>query len=129
MREVSLPSGANLKLQIPPLDDALELFAAVCEEGKGIKVDPNAQADWDFMKDIAFTALASKKISACLWKCMEKSLYNDLRIDKKTFESEASRGDYLFVCVEVGKEALLPFVKNLFAQLGEVAAKIKGFLA
>ena len=119
MKEIKLPSGAVLKIQLAPFSDAKALYQAVLEEIKLIEISSKEDLTSVF-KNLACVGFSSKKIEQCLEVCFKKCLYNsgkgDLKIDKDTFEPIENRGDYLFVCVEVAKENILPFMKSLYAQ-------------
>lgn len=125
MREVTLPSGSTLKITPAPFPEARALYQAVVEEMKGLKLDPEAEIDVNFYKDVFCVGLSSKKIEAALWKCMERSLINDLKITADTFEPVEKRDDYLTVCFEVAQENIRPFTKSLFAQYGHIFAMIQ----
>ncbi len=123
MKEVQLPSGAILKITLSPFAVAKELFQAVSEEAKILKLNAEMEIDVNLIKDIVATGLASKKIEACIWECMKKATYNGLKITDETFEPEQARQDYLTVILEVAKENIMPFTKSLFAQYGDILKK------
>lgn len=121
-KEVKLPSGAILKIGLPPFAVSRDLYQAVLEEAKGILIGSKTEMA-SVYKDLFCIGFSSKKIEACLWKCFEHCQYNngqtgDLKIDKDTFEPEAARDDYMTVCMEVAKENIHPFAKSLYAEYG-----------
>lgn len=124
-KKVKLPSGAELTITAAPFADARALYQAVCEELKGLKFDPKAEVDVNFRKDIFCAALASKKVEEALWVCMSRALYDKKKIDLETFEPVGARQDYLLTCYEVGKENILPFMKSLYAQFGDIVDVLK----
>ena len=126
---IFLPSKAELKITLAPFKDAKELYQAVLDEAKVLKLDPNAEIDVNLMKDLVCTALSSKKIEAALWKCMARATYNDLKITEETFEPEAARDDFMMVCWEVAQANILPFVKSLSAVYAPIFQKAKSFQA
>jgi len=120
LKEILLPSGATLKVQLSPLIDAKALLSAVLEESKNLKIESQTDIDLGLLKDIVCAGFSSPKIDKALTACMKRALYNDLKIDDKTFEPEDARQDYLIVCFEVAKANLLPFMKSLSAKFGQV---------
>lgn len=129
MEEIKLPSGAVLSVSLPDFETAKALYQAVAEEVRGLKVDANTEIDANFWKDLFLTFISSKKIEACLWKCMGQALYNGLKIDKDSFEKEDARDDYFMVCYEVGKKSILPFSKSLYAKYSHILGTLKNSLA
>lgn len=120
MKEVKLPSGAVLNINVAPFKDSRNLYQAVLEEGKALKLDPGAEIDVNLYKDLACIFLASKKVENALWVCMGRCLYNGMKIVEDTFEPESARDDYLRVMFEVAKENVLPFTKSLYAEYSQV---------
>jgi hypothetical protein len=104
--EKKLPSGAILKFNIAPFAEGKALYQAVLEEFRGLKL----------FKDLFCVALSSSKIEAALNKCIERALYNDLKIGKDTFEDVEARQDYIPLCFEIAKENIAPFAKSLYAE-------------
>lgn len=128
-RLVSLPTGKELDITVSPFSISKALYQAVCEEVKNLKLDPEAEIDANFWKDIFCSGLSSKKIDLALDECMKRCTYGGLKIDKDTFEPVESREDYLLVCFEVAKDNITPFTKSLYAQFGTVFQKLKNTLA
>lgn len=129
MKEVTLPSGATLKITLAPFTQSRDLYQAFLEELKGLKIDPTEEVDASFIKDLGCVALTSKKVETALWTCMQRATYNDLKITLDTFEPEASRDDYFTVCLEVAKVNIQPFTKSLYAQYGHVLGMLRGVLS
>lgn len=125
MKEITLPSKAVLKIQLAPFADSRALYQALLEEAKGLKLDMSAEVDGNFYKDIFCVGFSSKKIEACIWKCMERCLYNDLKMTLDTFEAVEARGDYMQVLFEVTKENVSPFTKDLYAQFKTVSSMVQ----
>lgn len=115
-----LPSGAELKITLSPFEVSRNLYQAILEEVKLVKLDPLAEVDVNLFKDMFCAGFASKKVESCLWKCMERATYNSIRITPDTFEPKEAREDYLQVCIEVAKENVMPFMKSLYAQYKQV---------
>lgn len=120
MREVNLPSGAKLVIQLAPFAASKALYQAVLEEGARIKIDSGDLTDANMFKDVFCTALSSKKIESALWECMKRCTYNGLKIDAETFEKEDARQDYVDTCLEVAKDNIHPFVKHLYARYSTI---------
>lgn len=129
MTEISLPSGAVLKLGKIPFAEAMELNEAVIEELKSIHFTSDTEMA-TLYKDLFCTGFSSKKIKSALWKCMARCIYNggigELKIDKDTFEPEEARQDYASVCMEVAKFAMLPFLKPHSVAFYQILESLKG---
>lgn len=113
---ITLPSGANLQVQIAPFAVAKALYQACLREIKHVSL---ASGEWSVetaIKDLFCLGFSSGEIEECLWRCFDRCTYNKVRIDKDTFESVESRQDYVKVCVEVAKANIDPFVRGLFAE-------------
>ena len=129
MKEIKLPSGAILKITLSPFAVSRELYRAILDEAKGIKLNAGDEVDVNLFKDLACTMLASRNIEQCLWECMKKATINDIKITPDSFESVESRDDYITVCIEVAKENVLPFMKSLSAQYAPMLDVLKNNLA
>lgn len=128
IKEVKLPSGATLKIGLPPFEVSLALKEAVLEEGRTIAITSKTEMA-EVYKDLFCIGFSSKKIKACLWECFKYCQYNngqsgDLKIDKDTFEPLPAREDYMTVCMEVAKANIHPFVKSLYAEYGQFVTMI-----
>ena len=127
MKEVRLPSGATLKIDLPPFADSKALYQAFLKEAKTINIDAKSDVV-AIVKELVCIGFASPEVERCLWECFKRCLYNsgkgDFRITPDTFEPVEARGDYLMVCTEVAKENIFPFVKSLYAQYAHVIATI-----
>lgn len=127
MTEITLPSGAILKITIAPFAEAKALYQAVLEEIKQVDIKSNTDLASVF-KDLACVGFSSKKIEACLEACFKRCTYNsgkgDLKIDKDTFEPVEARIDYMAVSLAVAKENILPFMKSLYVEYQQYLAKI-----
>lgn len=112
MKDVELPSGAVLKIQVGSFAESKALYQAFLEEVRGIQLMASAEI-MNVFKDLACAAFSSKKIEAAMEPCLKRCLYNDGKIDKNTFEPTEAREDYMAVCVEVARENITPFLKSL----------------
>ncbi|MEI6420625.1 MAG: hypothetical protein WCP55_00280 [Lentisphaerota bacterium] len=124
MESVILPSGAELKITLLPLEDAWEIQRIVATEISALDVDIRSV---DFTKlqpqDILnlkkpfFQALSSSKLVDASKRCFSRCLYNGLKIDADTFESPKARGDYIFVIFNLLRANISPFFANLLSFL------------
>ncbi len=125
MREVTLPSGATLKIQVSPFTDSKALYQALLTELKAVHI--SAAVDMAALyKDLFCTGFSSPLIERCLWKCFERCTVEGLKIDKDTFEAIERRDDYMTVCLEVTKDNVGPFAKSLFAGYSEFLTMTEG---
>lgn len=124
MKEVTLPSGAVLKIGLAPFSDSKELFQAIMEEMKTVSLNME-EIDYDFLKNMLCTGFGSKRVEAAVNKCWAKCLYNGVRIDADTFESLEAREDYLTVYSEVAMANVTPFTKNLLSLLSPLMSTIR----
>lgn len=127
MKSVILPSGAELKIALSPFGISKDLYQAVLREIKGMGLDSKTDVS-ALYKEIFCTGMASKDIEKCMWECFKRCTYNsgngDLKIDEQTFEPSKAREDYMTVCIEVGKENILPFLKNLVSEFQRIFQEI-----
>lgn len=119
MKEVKLPSGAVLRIDSAPFENSKALYQAILEELRAVPIVGKSEVE-EMLKNMACATFSSKKVEAMTWACMEKVLYNNLRVSKDTFEPVEARGDYIVVCSEVIKENVSPFMKSLYAEFGQV---------
>lgn len=124
MKEITLPSGAKLKITLSPFAVSKALYLAALEEIQLVKLDANAEIESIF-KDLFCLGFSSKKIEAKLADCMKRVTYNDQHITEDTFEPENARQDYMAVQFEVALANILPFTKDLTAQLRRFVASVK----
>lgn len=127
--KVALPSGAELEIMIAPFAQSRALYQAILEELKDVKLDPKAEVDVNFIKDLFCAGLSSKKIEEALGPCLGRATYNKLKITNDTWEPKEARQDYMHACFEVAKENVAPFMKTLTPQLSIVLERLKKGLA
>lgn len=128
MRKVKLPSGAELTIQPAPFVDAKNLYQALLKELKQIKIDTTMEMV-ELYKNLFCVGFSSPEIEACLWKCLERCLYDNLKtgglkIVPDTFEPIEAREDFTTVCAEVVKDNIYPFAKTLFAEYEKFSSMI-----
>ena len=128
-KEVTLQSGAKLNITLSPFHVAKNLYSAVLEELKELKVESDTDIDVNLIKNVFCFGFSSKKIELALNECMKRATYEGLKISDQTWEPIEARVDYLECCYEVAKENLLPFMKSLFAKFEEASKLIKSFQA
>lgn len=104
--------------------EANALQKAIAKETKKLEVKGDLDLNYEFMKNLLCSALASDEIEAALKPCLKRCLYGDFKIDENTFEDVEARQDYFTVCFEVIKENLLPFVKGLSFQLKDLFQEV-----
>lgn len=124
METIKLSSGAELKVSPAPFAVSRALYQSFLSEVKGLKMDPKAEVDVNLWKDLFCAVMSSKIVEEKLEECMKRCLYNGLKIDSETFEPIQARGDYMTVCLEVGKANILPFMKDLSVQSESLMAKL-----
>lgn len=115
MREVTLPSGAILKVAPAPFADALALNEAVMRVLRGVPVNARSELG-EALKSMCCDFVASPEVKRALAPCMARCMYGGLKIDDTSFEAKEKRGDYYDVVYEVAKENLEPFLKSLYAR-------------
>lgn len=122
MREIKCPSGAILKVTPAPFAVAKALYQAVLKEGRTINVHIGEGLP-NLYKEIFCAGFSDPAIDLYLKQCLLRCLYcpaveggAEMKIEDSTFEPVEAREDYMFVCMEVAKENLTPFVKSLYAE-------------
>jgi hypothetical protein len=125
LKEINLPSGAKLGITLAPFSDSKALYTALIQELKTIHIGELTKLNINLMKDLICAAMSSENVEKCIWKCMERAVYNKLNITQDTFEPEEARQDYNIVLMEVGKANVLPFLKSLSPQYAEILSVLK----
>lgn len=118
MRQVTLPSGATLKVGLAPFADALVLQQACLRELRHISVGRSIPME-NMLKDMFCTAYASPEVQAAMKPVILRSTYNDAKIDLNSpdmFEPVLARQDYFQVLAEVAQDNIGPFMSYLFAE-------------
>lgn len=132
LREVKLPSGAVLRINVSPFSVSKNLYQALLRGLKSIPLKGKNELP-DVIKDCLCTGFSSPEIEACLRECFGRCTYNagngDLKIDDQTFEPVERREDYMRVCVEVAKDNVLPFVKSLYADFQQALSMLENIQA
>lgn len=117
---LTLKSGASLELQMAPFAVSMKLFKTIAAELKqvdinldGLSLEAIKGTNLNGIKNAVFQLLGSDQLELALGACMERCLYNGVKITKGTFESPEARQDYLPVAWEVMKFNLAPFFSSL----------------
>lgn len=117
--------GNNVKVVINPagLDKAFKLKSvvekAILKQGiKLIDVLSEESISYEQLFNLAMAIDSDIEVFDACFDCMEKSIYNNIKITKDVFEDETARGDLyevLFYCLKVN---VYPFFKHLLSSLG-----------
>lgn len=116
---------SNVKVVLNPssLNKAFKLKALVEKAilKNGIKISDILSQDQITVEELFNLAMIIDSdvdvFDAC-FECMEKSIYNDVKITKAVFEDESARADLyevLFYCLKVN---VYPFFRNLLSSFG-----------
>lgn len=118
-KEITLSSGALLKVSAASFAESKALYQAVLKELKDVSI-LNETEVINLYKELFCVGFSSLEIERCLWKCMERCTYNsaghNLKIVPDIFEPEEARQDFVQICIEVAKENIEPFMSALFLQ-------------
>lgn len=132
MKEVTLPTGAILGLQMADFEDGTALYQTLCSELVGVQMPVSVQGqdikslagmNINELKDGLLKMLGSQKIYAAIWKCMTVCTYtpsgssSPVRITKNTFQEAEARKDFLPVAWEVLTHNVGPFFGSLTSML------------
>lgn len=121
--EFTTKSGVKVVLNPASLDKAFKLKALVEKAllKQGIKVmDILAKEEifYEDLFDMAMVIDSDIEVFDACFECMDKSIYNDIKITKAVFEDESARGDLyevLFYCLKVN---VYPFFRHLLSSFG-----------
>mgnify|MGYP003300530257 FL=1 len=116
---------SNVKVVLNPasLDKAFKLKSLVEKSllKQGIKISDllgNGEISYEDIFSLAMAIDSDVDVFDACFDCMDKSIYNDVKITKAVFEDEAARGDLyevLFYCLKVN---VYPFFRHLLSSLG-----------
>lgn len=129
MKEVTLPSGKILRIDLAPFADSKALYQAVLEELRTVPMRDEDEIGVNMLKDLFCTGLSSKRVDKALEKCLARCLYDNTKITDEIWEPEEARGDYMKVLLEVAKENIVPFVKSLSAEFSLIRGLLRSDLA
>jgi len=127
MKEFETTTGAMLKVGVASFEDCLALKNIVEKELSKQKIDINKidlkSTDISAIISPILAVDSSQDFINAFFKVAKKSLYNDEKITRSTFEDESAREDYYFILFEVCKAALLPFFKGLASSFKHIIPK------
>lgn len=116
---------SNIKVVLNPasLDKAFKLKSlvekALLKQGISIPtILDKGEISYDDLFNLAMAVDSDVEVFDACFECMDKSIYNDVKITKAVFEDESARGDLyevLFYCLKVN---VYPFFKHLLSSLG-----------
>lgn len=132
MKEITVPSGATVKIGLASFGEAMALKSIIAKElaASPLKIDLNSltmESDID-LSAIASTILmvdANPAVHAALFSCLARSTYSGEKITQNTFEPEAARGDYYPIVISALEVNLLPFFVGLRSRFSEVMERLQ----
>lgn len=122
---IKLDSGRELMISPSPFRIAEALNDAVLEECDALQDSMPDTADMKAMlSKVIMRGFSSKKIKDAIWACMPKCALDMQKITYDTFESVALRSDYYIICYHVAEVNVVPFTRNLSAQLAPIIQRV-----
>jgi len=129
MNRIELPSGSILEVQLLSFEEAwniFQLFSKTIEEMNMdikdfsfFKQDDDKRnftfVDFLKLKGPICSILSNKSLSEAGVRCLDRCIYNGLKIDRRTFDSQEARGDFLPSLFYALKENVSPFFGNLIS--------------
>lgn len=128
----TMDSGATLGIEVASFAVGTKLLKTVARELEAVginvglgtgrledffKMNFDKDAVINTIKNITLRLVGSDAVEAVLWECMDKCIYNGVRITRTTFEDEKAKGDYFNVAKEVLVANLSPFFPGLHSKL------------
>ena len=135
--KIQLPSGATLEIQTAPFETVMDAIQVIARELAKVemKIDPETMravqaggtagaGDFDvsMLKDAVLTLVGSREFRPALAELMKSAMYNGLKVDAGTWQSEEARGDYFPAAWEVIKKNIAPFFGSLLSKFAARAA-------
>lgn len=133
-------NGQDLRITPASFEDAMELQRTVGTAIKENKLNidgnfgdslANTEISPDTIGDIINTIInigISKDVENALFKCAERALVGDKKVNRDLFEPVENREHYYPIMIEILKVNLLPFFKALFLSSGGLLGKVKNIL-
>lgn len=133
MDDITLPSGAKLKITVAPFGDAHALLKAILKAVKGLNLSPESlgvdmsleglrTAPPSFLSQIIEKVLSiatSDEVEQALFKCCERSVYQGVRVTREIFDDPKigtqAREDYYQIAFKVIEANCKPFFKGAFS--------------
>ena len=126
MKQIDLPSGSKMRIQLAAWEKGRDLYQVVIEDAVKGAVDAKTELDAHLLVKLASVVLSSKQIEKAIWECANGVvLVDDVKITKDYFEPEEKRADYFTFLFEVAKANIMPFMKSLSAQYPQVLEMLK----
>lgn len=121
--EFTTKSGVKVVLNPASLDKAFKLKALVekallKQDIKIVDILEQGEILYEDLFNLAMAIDSDIEVFDACFECMDKSIYNDLKITKAVFEDESARGDLyevLFYCLKVN---VYPFFRHLLSSFG-----------
>lgn len=110
-KSLTLPSGAILKIQTAPWEDAHKLYKTFMSVVS--KVSFSSEEVLSFVAKMSISA----ELEDALWVCMGRATWNGQKINKDLFEQDEARIDFLLIQKEVLAFNLAPFLQSLSSVL------------
>lgn len=112
----TLPSGAELKINVAPHAESKAVFKACMAEFEKVGLKTGEMGVETFVLNLAGLIFSSDRIEDAVKPCLKRCLYGDEKITEDTFEPEERRVDYMPVMIKVVEENIAPFLKGLFSE-------------
>jgi len=125
--KIDLPSGAALRATPADFTKARELYQVLARELTKINVRADDEINVNLIKNCFLILISSKELEEAIWGCMDRALYNDVKIDIDTFADVDARQDYIEILKEVAMFNIAPFTKSLFADFEGIVQKVEMF--
>ena len=118
----TLPSGGKLTVSESSYQDATALLKALTRCAKGLPLPKDfLEADITVMKDLLVEAMVSEEVDAAIFKCAERAVYDNVRVEKSLFDDpklkENARADYFLILWHVVEVNCGPFFGKVFSEL------------
>lgn len=126
----TLQSGAKLQVTIASFQEAKNLLKALMKAAAGIPLGANPlDMDVTVLKDALINAATSDEVEQALWVCLDRCLYEGLRITPDLFDNAQMgakiRKDYFAICAKVVEVNCGPFFEQALSALKGLADKKK----
>jgi hypothetical protein len=139
-------NGKRFIVQPAGFEDAMELQEAVAEALKGAKLDLAGLTDaaksgnildtditelsgpLETIIGMSLSVITSKRVKVALFKCCEKVLLGEDKVNREFFETPENRELYYPIMLEVVKVNLVPFFKKIGLLFGGQGNLLANFL-
>lgn len=107
MTQITVPSGADVQINIAPWQEAKILKQVFAREAAF------ALHTYGVTLSLALIMQSSRELEAQLDKCLARCLYNGQKIVDSTFDTPEARADLIDIQIACLKENLLPLAGSL----------------